>query len=262
MPSTVISHPSSIPLFTQLIHRLRQTNARYDQIAYQCRHTQRLTYHAKRRAYRVGLRIDTSKAHAEWLDYLSAASTQLLPVLDRSIGSPVGVVTETDSETEGDNSDLQSIAEDACLPNPWPEPEPKRLPHVIAPVTRLSPLGLGLSSIFDDSDPCDLPVPGAPRWRSKPLPEDTEAMTHGSVSFKTSCTYDRGVMATHAVSDSVSKPLDVMYGCLGITLPRRHLKRKMPDVEVDWSTVFSRRPKVGAPDDGHFLGAQMRGVAF
>lgn len=207
-----MSHTSSsIPLFTQLVHRLRQTNARYDQIAYQCRRTQRLTYHAKRRAYRVGLRIDTSKAHAEWLDYLSVASTQLLPVLDRSTGSPVGVITET--ETEGDHSDLESIAEDACLPNPWPEPEPKRLPHVIVqkPVTRLSPLGLGLSLIFDDSDACDLPVPGAPRWRSKPLPEDTEAMTHRSVSFKTSCTYDQGVIATH-VSDSVSKPVSSRAG--------------------------------------------------
>ncbi|KAH0838781.1 hypothetical protein J3R83DRAFT_7157 [Lanmaoa asiatica] len=63
MSTTTISYTSaSIPLFTQLVHRLRYTNERYDQIAHQCRRTQRPTHHAKRRAYWAGLRIDTSKA--------------------------------------------------------------------------------------------------------------------------------------------------------------------------------------------------------
>jgi len=228
MSTVTMSHPS-FPLFTQLVCRLRQTNARYDQIAYQCRHTQRLTYHAKRRAYRVGLRINTSKARAAWLDDHIA--------VDRTAGSPLWVATET--ETAGDDSD--SSAEDACLPNPWPQL--KSLPEVVVrkqPVTvSLSPLGLELSNL-DDVDTCDLPfrgpVPGAPRWRSKPLPEDECGMS---------------------LKDSVSIPFDVtVYGGLGITVPPRHLKRKLPDVDVDGSAAISRRRGVGCgvADDG-FSGA-------
>jgi hypothetical protein len=200
-----MSHPSfSILLFTQLARRLRQTNARYDQIAYQCRHAQRLTYHAKRRAYRVGLHIDTSKARAT--DHVSA----VLPVLDRSAGSPAWVATETEDEED-------SSADDARMPNPWPKL--KSLPEVVvrkqSATLSLSPLGLGLINI-DDLDTCGLPfrgpVPGAPRWKSKPLPEvecgvPVETTTNESVS---SCTYYdpvwRGIIATH-VSDSVSMPV-------------------------------------------------------
>ncbi|KIJ58726.1 hypothetical protein HYDPIDRAFT_57030, partial [Hydnomerulius pinastri MD-312] len=52
----------STPRFAQLIHRLRYTNARYDQIAREFRCRLRPTYHAKRRAYWAGLRVDISKA--------------------------------------------------------------------------------------------------------------------------------------------------------------------------------------------------------
>ena len=202
MLTVTMSHPSSsILLFTQLVRRLRQTNARYNQIAYQCRHTQRLTYHAKRRAYRVGLHIDTSKARAA--DHVSA----VLPVLDRTAGSPAWVATET----EGEEDDSDSSADDACLPNPWP------LPEVVvrkqSATLSLSPLGLGLINI-DDVATCGLPfrgpVPSAPRWKSKPLPEDecgVETMTKELVTSRTY--YDpvwRGVIATH-VSDSVSMPV-------------------------------------------------------
>ncbi|KAF9235853.1 hypothetical protein BU15DRAFT_24602, partial [Melanogaster broomeanus] len=54
----------STAAFAQLVRRLRYTNARYDQIARQFRCRLRPTYHAKRRAYWAGLRVDTRKAHA------------------------------------------------------------------------------------------------------------------------------------------------------------------------------------------------------
>lgn len=63
-PMYTTTHPSYSP-FTQLVRRLRHTNARYNQIAHQCRHTFRPTHHAKRRACRVGLRIDTSKTQSD-----------------------------------------------------------------------------------------------------------------------------------------------------------------------------------------------------
>ena len=199
--STTMSQPSfPILLFTQLARRLQHTNARYNQIAYQCRHTQRPTHHAKQRAYRVGLWIDTSRARPD-----TAAST----VLDRIACSPVWGATETETGRE----------EDAYLPNPWPEMPMKSLPRTVVvhkrPVTpSLSPLELGLSNI-DDVDACDGsfrgPVPGAPRWKSRPLPEDDsdckmQAVTNERVSFEASCTYDavlRDVITRHA-SDSVS----------------------------------------------------------
>ena len=212
MSTTTMSHPS-FPLFTQLVRRLRQTNARYNQIAYQCRHTQRLTYHAKRRAYRVGLRINTSKARAAWPDVHIA--------VDRTAGSPVWVATE--AETEEDDSDSESGAEGACLPNPWPEL--KSLPEAVVrkqPATlSLSPLGLGLSNL-DDVDTRDLPfrgpVPGAPRWRSKPLPEDECGMNLKEMANESVCMYDpvrRGVIAT-----SVAMPVRGRPGWFWLLLTR------------------------------------------
>ena len=212
MSTTTVSHPS-FPLFTQLVRRLRQTNARYNQIAYQCRHTQRLTYHAKRRAYRVGLHINTSKARAAGPDVHIA--------VDRTAGSPVWVATET--ETEEDDSDSESGTEGACLPNPWPRTTTSgKLLSSKQPATQsLSPLGLGLSN-FDDVDTCDLPfrgpVPGAPRWKPKPLPEDECGMNLKEMTNESVCTHDpvwRGVIAT-----PVSMPVGGRPGWFWLLLTR------------------------------------------
>ncbi|KAG8220698.1 hypothetical protein J3R82DRAFT_2991 [Butyriboletus roseoflavus] len=234
MSTSAMTHPS-FPLFTQLVHRLRRTNARYNQIAHQCRRTQRPTHHAKRRAYRTGLRIDTSKACTACPSkHLSAASIQLLPVLDRTALSPVWV-TEVKAEADEDAS-MPSLG--LALIN-LPEVVVQKqlvtlLYHSSSPQPGLG-LGLGLgpdSNLnlnvhVDDAGARDMPfrgpIPGAPRWRSIPLPEDSgergmEAMTLGK---SVSCTYGpnvwRGAM-TMQVSDSVSTPIDVEYAGGGITV--------------------------------------------
>ena len=161
------AHLSLSPLFT-LVRQLCQTNAQYSQIVYQCHRTQHLAHYAKRCAYRrVRLHIDTSKAHTA--DRVCA----VFIVLDRTAGSLMWVATET----ETGETNLAQRMRAACMPNSWPEL--KNLPEVIVwkqPATlSLSPLALGLSNV-DDLDSSNLlfraPVPGAPRWRSSPLPED------------------------------------------------------------------------------------------
>lgn len=127
----------------------------------------------------------------------------------------------------GTEEEEDSSAEDAlCTPylglslkNFVPEVVVQTQPVTLCP---LSPLQLGLGSNVNvddsDSDACDLPfsrpvpVPGAPRWRSIPLPEDECGPVEAMMSATSvSCTCDpdvwRGtVMATH-MSDSVSTPV-------------------------------------------------------
>ncbi|KAF8139640.1 hypothetical protein EV363DRAFT_1205502 [Boletus edulis] len=272
MSTTTLSHPTvSIPLFPQLVRRLRITNARYNTIAYQCRRAQRPTYHAKQRAYRVGLRIDTSKARAAWLDApvlvaVSAASTRVAPVSSETAGIPACVATETGTNTDTEDRSYWS-PEETSLPNPWP-----KLAHVVTqkqPATRLSPLQLGLCNIDDvyacqRNGPFRAPpsVPGAPRWRSKPLPKDgseceteTGKMTYGSWSPEAASTYDpvwRRAMNTH-VAKSVTMPVNVVYADLGITVPRRHLKRQLHDVDVDESAMFFKRRGIASFGNKYFL---------
>ncbi|KAG6373206.1 hypothetical protein JVT61DRAFT_6829 [Boletus reticuloceps] len=268
MSTTTLSHPTvSIPHFTQLVRRLRSTNARYNLIAYQCRRAQRPTYHAKQRAYRVGLRIDTSKARAAWLDApvlvsVSAASTRVAPVSSETAGIPASVATEAGTNTDTEDRSYWS-PEDTCLPNPWP----KRA-HVVTQkqlATRLSPLQLELCNI-DDVYACqrDGPfrapsVPGAPRWRSKPLPKECETetgrMTYGPWSPEAASTYDpvwRRVMNTH-VANSVTMPVNIVYADLGITVPRRHLKRRLHDVDVDESAMFFKRRGIASVGNKYVL---------
>lgn len=292
MSTTTMAHPSfPMPFFTQLVHRLRCTNARYNQIAHQCRRTQHPTHHAKRRAYRAGLRIDTSKARAaRFSKPLSATSTQLFPVLDRTARSPEWVTTD---ETEADAGD----AEDACM-LPSLGLALRNLPEVVVQKqlvtlcllsSPLPGLGLGPGSNLnvDKGDntrdmPFAGPIPGAPRWRTMPLPEDSdergpEAMT---LTKSASRTYDpniwRGVTTTGMrVSDSVttvsesgrgwnwmgswsmtnlSAQIDAVYAGDHITVPQRHLKRKLRDVDEDRRAMFIRQPEVSMPDYECFSG--------
>ncbi|KAF8555894.1 hypothetical protein OG21DRAFT_1507121 [Imleria badia] len=45
-----------------------------------------------------------------------------------------------------------------------------------------------------------------------------------------------------------------LYGGLGITVPPRHMKRKLQEIDLDESAQISRRPEVGVPNDGYGLG--------
>lgn len=132
----------SIPFFAQLVHRLRRINARYRLIAYHYRRTHHPTHHARRRADRAGLWIDTSIARAKSPDTVTGSSTD--------------DVVEEEGEGEGnDGDDAESDAEYS------PEVE-----LVTSAEAYLSPLDLGLCPRSDDV------VPGAPRLRTRPLPKD------------------------------------------------------------------------------------------
>ncbi|KAN0101133.1 hypothetical protein V8E55_001117 [Tylopilus felleus] len=276
MSTTTLSSPSfSIPLFTQLIHRLRHTNSRYDHIAYQCRRTQRPTHHAQRRARCVGLRIDTTKAHAAFqrfgpeaqvhvhvVDDDSAAMTRALSFFDSP--SPLWEATaETETETEDgeEHAYTPEILEHS-----------KMLPR--ATTLALSPLDLGLRTIGD------LPfvnldlgaVPGAPRWRPRPLPDsDSDETCDEGMDSEMSRTYGlarrglgRGVILGAHASDPLmsTMPINMLYynTGLGIAVPPRRLKRKLGDVDVDGSIMDARFREVAVFDDGLSFGARYHGA--
>ena len=159
MSTAAAPSPSSfsIPLFTQLVHRLRHTNARYNLIAYQCRRAYRPTNHAKRRASRAGLRIDTSKT-------CSLSPTSVF-ISDTSIGHL--------TERKGADRDRE-VAEGGGLP------------EAVVPKC-LSPLDLEIR--FADGDWLFRGgVPGAPRLRPRALPDADEYRTERVPELSLGCT--------------------------------------------------------------------------
>ncbi|KAH0838780.1 hypothetical protein J3R83DRAFT_7156 [Lanmaoa asiatica] len=235
----------STAAFAQLIRRLRHTNARYNKIARQFRCRIRPTHHAKRRAYRAGLSIDTSKARACPQKYVS---TQPAPVLDRSAGGPSWVDTParvhaTAEPWIGSGSEGHGFSQgDAYMRGL----ALRNLPEVVVRkqrrrdgrqrvVLRLPPLKLQLNYTCGASS--QGPVPGAPRLLPRQLPEDEcgmEEMILGSVSSSPSTDG----------SDLLLTPFDVqVYSGLCITVPPRNSKRKLQDVETDENTAFTQQPK-------------------
>ena len=194
MSTTTMARSSfSTAAFAQLVRRLRHTNARYNQIAHQFRCRIRPTHHAKRRAYRAGLRIDTSKARACPEKYVSVVPP---PVLDRSAVTPnwVDPQAEVYATTEpgiGGGGDAYMLG----MPL-------RNLPEVVGRkrrrregrrrvMLRLPPLKLQLNVDYACGTPFQGPVPGAPRLKPRQLPEDesgVEEMVLGSASSSSSCT--------------------------------------------------------------------------
>ncbi|KAF8555895.1 hypothetical protein OG21DRAFT_1483483 [Imleria badia] len=216
---------SSFPTaaFAQLVRRLRHTNARYNQIARHFRCRIRPTHHAKRRAYRAGLRIDTSKARACPEKYVSIHPP---PVLDTSTVTPSWV----DPQARGYAT---AESEDAYMRGMGL----RNLPEVVARkqrrrdgqqrvMLRLPPLKLQLNVDYPCGGPFQGPVPGAPRLLPRQLPEDesgVEEMMLGSASSSSS--FMDG-------TDSLLTPIDLrVYSGLCITIPPHGLKRKLQDVE-------------------------------
>jgi hypothetical protein len=191
----------STAAFAQLVRRLRHSNARYNQIAHQFRCRIRPTHHARRRAYRAGLRIDTSKARACPEKYVSSHPPA---VLDRSAVSPswvdahpgVYATAETGIGSEGhEASQGDAYMRGLALRN---------LPEVVVRknrrrdgrqrvMLRLPPLTLQLNVGYSCGAPFQGPVPGAPRLSPRQLPEDesgVEEMMLGSASSSSSCKCD------------------------------------------------------------------------
>jgi len=185
--------------FAQLVRRLRHSNARYNQIALQFRCRIRPTHHAKRRAYRAGLRIDTSKARACPDKYVSVHPP---PVLDRSAVSPSWVDTPPKvyaaAETGIGGEEHRTSQGDAYMRGL----ALKNLPEVVVRkhrrrdgrqrvTLRLPPLKLQLNVDYSHSVPYQGPVPGAPRLLPRQLPEEEsgmEAMMLESAWSSSSCT--------------------------------------------------------------------------
>lgn len=173
--TTMARSAFSTAAFAQLVRRLRHTNARYNQIALQFRCRIRRTYHAKRRAYRAGLCIDTAKARACPDKYVS---THPPPVLDRSeddAGVDAGAYATTAAPAIGHGARGVHPG-DACMRPRHATIVPE---HVVRTyrrrdgrqrvTLRLPPLKLHLDV---DYAPFQGTVPGAPRLVPRQLPED------------------------------------------------------------------------------------------
>lgn len=195
--------PFSTAAFAQLVRRLRHTNARYNQIALQFRRRIRPTHHATRRAYRAGLRIDTSKARACPEKYVSRHPP---PVLDRSAGSPgwvdtlaavyataeTGIVNEGHCMGRGDaymrGSPLRNLPEVVVRKQRRRDGRQRvtlRLPPLKLQLNVDYPSSVGVSQ-FQGS------VPGAPRLLPRQLPEDecgVDELMLGSGPCSSLCTF-------------------------------------------------------------------------
>lgn len=171
--------PFSTAAFAQLVRRLRHTNARYNQIALQFRCRIRPTHHAKRRAHRAGLCIDTSKARACPAKYIS---THPPPVLDLS-ADPLSAYATADPHATG--AYMRTNPPGRVVRKQRRRDGRQRI------MLRLPPLKLQLNVGYASAQPFHGPVPGAPRLLPSQLPDDVggmDEMALASVS-PSSCTY-------------------------------------------------------------------------
>jgi len=161
MPSR---HALSDGALFDLTYRLRHTNARYAQIAFElrCRMTFTRTHHAKRRALWAGLRIDVEKAKD---CPMTAVSVRPLPLLDTTPSPSPIMLSFRESAVEPCNQLGLEIPR-ALVPSHGADAHPReRL------IIRIPPL----ASLYDDMSRHEqhgMTAPGAPLIRTKDLPED------------------------------------------------------------------------------------------
>ncbi|KAG8220703.1 hypothetical protein J3R82DRAFT_2998 [Butyriboletus roseoflavus] len=231
----------STAAFAQLAHRLRHTNARYNQIAHQFHCHIRPTHHAKRRACRAGLCIDTSKARA---CPQKTVSIHQPPVLDRSAGpgwvnTPATVYATAEPET---GSEGHAYMRDLALRN-LPEVivrEPRTHDGRKRVMLRLPPLKLQLNGNYPSGASVSQfqgPVPGAPRLLPRQLPHVECGMDESMPGSMSSPMHGSHSLLTHLAQ----------YSDLCVTVPPRNVKRKLQDVEADGDAAMSQQPKVGVP---------------
>ncbi|KAG1814406.1 uncharacterized protein BJ212DRAFT_369591 [Suillus subaureus] len=192
-----------------LIYRLRYANARYGQIACQlrCRMTITRTYHAQRRAFWSGLRVDIAKAKG---CPSTAISVRPLPVLDTT-PSPLPLMLSSFARTAETHNELGLEIPDIVVSSPDAYVQPhKRL------VIRIPPL----ASLHDDMyrhEHNDMSAPGAPLIRTKELPE---------------CEMDEMISSrssSSASSTPLLTPIDIVCSGLRIKIPAR--KRKLGETD-------------------------------
>ncbi|KAG2134578.1 uncharacterized protein EDB93DRAFT_1254468 [Suillus bovinus] len=194
---------------SDLASKLRYANARYGQIAFQlrCRITITRTYHAQRRAFWSGLRVDIAKAK----DCPSTAiSIKPLPVLDTTPSplplmlSPLALAAEARNELGLEIPDIIVSPPDA-----YAQPR-KRL------IIRIPPL----VSLYDHMyrhEHCDTSAPGAPLIRTKELPDCEMDEVFSSSS------------SSSASSTPLLTPIDIVHSGLRIKIPAR--KRKLGEAD-------------------------------
>ncbi|KAH7884096.1 hypothetical protein F5I97DRAFT_1930305 [Phlebopus sp. FC_14] len=203
----MVRNSFSTAALAQLIHRLRFANARYGQLALQCRYGLRPTYHAKRRAYWAGLRIDTNKARNCPGKYVSR---QPLPIIDTTPSSAAG---DCLSVSGGNTLGLE-------LTNLPEVTVPSRTRPNTRLTIRIPPLNFNYGCDYPSLDPS---IPGAPLLRPMQLPEDDTEMEDISLENPSS-------PSSTSSSDSLLTPIDTN---LRIHIPARGPKRKLHEVEAE-----------------------------
>jgi hypothetical protein len=197
---------------SDLICRLRYANARYGQIACQlrCQITITRTYHAQRRAFWSGLRVDIAKAK----DCPSTAiSVRPLPVLDTTPSpspfmlSPLALTAEVHNELGLEIPNIVVSPPDSCV-----QPR-ERL------VIRIPPLASLHVDMYRHED-YDMPTPGAPLIRTKELPECEMDEMFSSRS------------SSSASSTPLLTPIDIVHSGLRIKIPARKRKLGETDDEI------------------------------
>jgi len=175
----------SAAVFTQLIHKLRNANARYTHIALIYRSTLRRTYHAKRRAYWTGLHINTLQAQN---CPNSHVSLQPLPVIDSDpatseleLEKPAfPVPSMSKSTTTSISTSVHALGlELANLPEIVVSP-PTSLPQhrltICIPPLRLNYAYPDLMRMHTGDGPVSPVVPGAPRLKPRQLPDEDDSV--------------------------------------------------------------------------------------
>lgn len=194
---------------SDLVCKLRYANARYGQIACQlrCRITITRTYHAQRRAFWSGLRVDIAKAKD---CPTTAISAMPLPVLDTTPSpsplmlSPFALAAEAHNELGLEIPDIV-----VSLPDAYVHPR-KRL------VIRIPPLA-SLHNDMYHHEQYDMSAPGAPLIRTKELPECEMDENFSSRS------------SSSASSTPLLTPIDIVHSGLRIKIPAR--KRKLGETD-------------------------------
>lgn len=159
-------HALSDGALSDLAYKLRYANARYTRVAFELRFriTCTRTHHAKRRAFWSGLRIDVEKAKG---CPMTAISVKPLPVLDTTPSPSPIMLSFRRSAVEPYNQLGLEIPHTVVSSSDVHAHHRERL------VIRISPL----ASLYDDvsrHEQYDMPAPGAPRIRTRDLPEDCE----------------------------------------------------------------------------------------
>ncbi|KIK94683.1 hypothetical protein PAXRUDRAFT_432069 [Paxillus rubicundulus Ve08.2h10] len=187
MYSTMTRSSFSTTAFAQLVHRLRHTNARYDQITSQFRCRIRPTHHAKRRAYWAGLRIDISKARA---CPGTLVSRRPLPIVDTAYYTPLVVAPLPFMSNYNHMNAFEGSALGLQLTN-LPEvvvPSPPR--SLSARAGQRRRLTIRVPPLHYQYSASEMNAPGAPLLRPRQLPEDDSEIEDISLGHpSSSCGY-------------------------------------------------------------------------